>query len=389
MLFLHYLEFISVAEHTHRVEIVPITLEKHPDADSLSIVRVFDGYTVVVRTQDWEGVEKAAYIPPDNVVPQIEEYGFLNSAGDWKQLTPKERRIRVRRFRGILSEGMLVSAPEGASIGDDVADLLGITHYEPPVAGESGPNNTKTRLATNCPNGNLPGKYHIEAYQKFKNSLEAEEYVICTEKIHGANARFTYSKTKYVDGWHRFLGIPIWKKKNPNTMHCGSRNRWVENGDNHWWNALKDNPWIETFCKLYPGAVLYGEIFGSVQNLNYGVEPGKIGFRAFDVYDNGAFLSWPSALDMIATAICDHTGTYQHTVHLGLTNEDDGYTVPNLYEGPYDPEKIQSLSVGASLINGSDNIREGIVIRPFSERRNNRMGRVIMKLISSEYLQMK
>ena len=39
-----------MAESTHRVEIVPVNLEPHPNADTLSIVRVFDGYTCVVRT---------------------------------------------------------------------------------------------------------------------------------------------------------------------------------------------------------------------------------------------------------------------------------------------------------------------------------------------------
>jgi hypothetical protein len=52
-----------MAESTHRVEIVPVNLEPHPNADTLSIVRVFDGYTCVVRTADWEGVPFAAYIP--------------------------------------------------------------------------------------------------------------------------------------------------------------------------------------------------------------------------------------------------------------------------------------------------------------------------------------
>jgi len=38
---------------THRVEVVPVSLEKHPNADALSVVRVF-GYSVCVRTEDWQ-----------------------------------------------------------------------------------------------------------------------------------------------------------------------------------------------------------------------------------------------------------------------------------------------------------------------------------------------
>lgn len=57
-----------MAESTHLVEIVPIILEKHENADTLSIARVYN-YTVVVKTADWVGIDKAAYVCPDSVVP--------------------------------------------------------------------------------------------------------------------------------------------------------------------------------------------------------------------------------------------------------------------------------------------------------------------------------
>ena len=37
---------------THRVEVVPVLLTPHPNADSLSVVQVF-GYSVCVKTADW------------------------------------------------------------------------------------------------------------------------------------------------------------------------------------------------------------------------------------------------------------------------------------------------------------------------------------------------
>src|SRR5271154_917524 len=61
---------------THKAEIVEIVMEKHPDADSLSVVRVYN-FTVVVRTADWQGVDKAVYIQPDSVMPDKPEYRFL------------------------------------------------------------------------------------------------------------------------------------------------------------------------------------------------------------------------------------------------------------------------------------------------------------------------
>lgn len=36
---------------THRVEVVPVALERHPNADQLSIAQIY-GFSCVVRTAD-------------------------------------------------------------------------------------------------------------------------------------------------------------------------------------------------------------------------------------------------------------------------------------------------------------------------------------------------
>jgi len=151
---------------THKVEVVDVEMEKHPDADSLSIVRVYN-FTCVVRTADWEGVTKAAYVQPDSVLPDKPEFRFLKETANLRKerdevremvtsgtLTPdqaavrfaeieakidantKYLRVAVRKLRGVISMGMLLPCPEGAQVGDDVAELLGITHYEPPTMDE-------------------------------------------------------------------------------------------------------------------------------------------------------------------------------------------------------------------------------------------------------------
>ncbi|MBA2655546.1 MAG: hypothetical protein H0U70_01000 [Tatlockia sp.] len=49
-----------------KVEVVPINLEPHPHADTLSILKVY-GYTVCVRTADWKDKKIGAYIPPESI----------------------------------------------------------------------------------------------------------------------------------------------------------------------------------------------------------------------------------------------------------------------------------------------------------------------------------
>src|SRR5437773_1584681 len=68
-----------MADSTHRAEVVPVVLEKHPNADALSIVKIYDGgYQCIVRTEDWVGKDKGVYIQPDSLVPLIQpEFAFL------------------------------------------------------------------------------------------------------------------------------------------------------------------------------------------------------------------------------------------------------------------------------------------------------------------------
>jgi hypothetical protein len=61
--------------------------------------------------------------------------------------------------------------------------------------------------------------------------------------------------------------------------------------------------------------------------------------------------------------------------------------VPVLYRGPFDFEVIKALAEGRSSVPGADNIREGIVINPVTERRVPGLGRVQLKLVSNTFLE--
>src|SRR6185436_3729435 len=111
----------------HAVEVVEPVLEPHGNADQLSVARI-GGYQCVVRTQDWPSGKLGAYVPPDTLVP--------TEATEFKFLADKARidgyyRVRAMKLRGALSFGLLVPAPEGSKLGDDVAQQLGCVHYEP------------------------------------------------------------------------------------------------------------------------------------------------------------------------------------------------------------------------------------------------------------------
>ena len=58
---------------------------------------------------------------------------------------------------------------------------------------------------------------------------------------------------------------------------------------NIWWQALRNYSAIEEFCRANPGSVLYGEIYGDVNCIKYGL--GGNVFSAFDILKDGKFLN--------------------------------------------------------------------------------------------------
>ncbi len=317
---------------THRVEVVPVHLEPHPNADSLSVVRVFDGYTVCVRTADWVGRELGAYIPPDSVVPDTPEFAFLDG----------HRRIKVRRLRGIISMGLLVAAPAGSGVGDDVAGLLGVTHYDPPLPISTGGESIKP------PPGYRPA-FDVESLRRYASVFIPGETVFVSEKVHGANGRFTFLE----DGG----------------FFCGSRTEWKqESDDNLWWRALRETQGLRDFLTAHPGVTVYGEVYGQVQDLRYGTTKGQVRFAAFDILVGS---EWKAPVEARAWS-----------TPFGLP------WVPTIAEAvSFELERILELAEGPSLVPGADHVREGCVVKPIVERTDPTVGRVCLKVIGNGYME--
>jgi RNA ligase (TIGR02306 family) len=377
---------------THKAEVVPIKLEKHPDADSLSIVKVYN-FTVVARTSDWQGVEKAVYVQPDSVLPDKPEYAFLKSTqsivkareiarleleggkitqeqydtnlaeiADREAKNTKYLRITAKKLRGIWSMGMLLPCPDGAQIGDDVAEQLGITHYEPPIIDEAAKGAPGFDVAITPPVLMAP-KYDMESIYKYADCFEPGEMVYVTEKLDGQNARFVACEYRYV--YTSTEGDSVLHSTQLE-MHAGSRTEWrKEEGNSNWWKVQKQVPWIRQWCEQHPGNLLYGETYGWVAPLRYGAQQGKLMFRAFDILDG---MNWLDAKPFMA-----------------MFPEEQ--RVPCLGIMPFDFEKLKALADGTSLIPGANHMREGIVIRPVEERSHYKLGRVLLKLVSNAYLE--
>ena len=316
----------EVSEHT--CDVVMIKLQQHPNADSLSLVLVGD-FQCAVRTADWKDGDLAVYSPPDSVVPETKEFEFLG----------KHRRIKARKLRGEWSVGLLIPAPSNAKVGDDYMEQLGIVHYEPQVCGHfttGGDNITP-------PSGFIP-TYDVLNFRKYSKLFQDGEEVIVTEKIHGANARFVCVN---------------------DVMYCGSRKFWKqEDPNNLWWKALLHNTALEAWLRHHQDLVVYGEVFGQVQNLKYGSTDGNIFFAAFDILKGDKWLDFDEA----------------HEIGAPLP------WVPLVYRGPFDKDKILEFAEGDSSYPGANHYREGVVVKPIHERTDRRIGRVQLKVVGNRYL---
>jgi RNA ligase (TIGR02306 family) len=337
---------------TFAVPVVRIEkLEKHPNADALSITEV-EGCPVVCRTGDYQVGDLAIYVPIEAVVP-LDRPGFDFLRTKENQTTV---RIKAKKLRGIFSMGLLVpidilkdnSKFAELSVGDDVSELLGIKKYVEPIEHIKLGGNRMRRPpdSTICP------VYDIESHRKYKGVFQAGEQVVVTEKIHGCNGRFTFHQ----------------RDEDVEPRLCVSSRQFflVESDDNVWWLAARKYDLTTKLAKI-PNLVLYGEVYGVVQDLKYGAtKDDPIHFRAFDLYDKER------------RRFLDYADFKRITEELGIP------TVPVLYEGPYDPSVIEPLALGNSTI--AHHIKEGVVIKPVVERWDDKLGRVITKLVGEQYL---
>lgn len=347
---------------THKVEVLKIkNIDKHPNADKLEIVRI-DGFNCCVGLGQFKKGDLAIYIEPDYILPDKPEYAFLKGS----------LKIKSRKFRGEWSQGLLLPAKDGMKEGDNVMDLLGIIRYNPPDL-ESKDSTALKDLAVKVPNILKTLKtYDLENWRKYKHLLVEGESVVITEKIHGASAKFTFQEGKFWIGsrnqWKQNPELS-WLEKLQNIISKKTYNFVPEVAarKQHAWSTASNNcPWIKEWCRQNRDYVLFGEIFGNVQNLKYGAQPGQIFFRAFDAW-NLKTQKFMDATDFIKEFSADQR-------------------VPLLYTGAYSSEKAQKLAL-MEKSTLADHIGEGVVIKPAKERSDPILGRVALKLVSDIYLE--
>jgi len=317
---------------------------KHPNADTLSITTVY-GHPVIFRTGEILQGDMCLYVPTDALVD--------TNRPDFRWLKDKANdagiyRVKLSKIRGVPSYGFLLPLSNTAlgdvAEGTDLRNVFGITKYEPEPAFDLN-GEVNGDYYSNSLNEMIPF-YDIENVRRHPDLFGPDEEVIVTEKIHGTNARFVYSNGE---------------------LHCGSRTKFRKNSV---WNKIAEKYKLDQILGENHGICLYGEIFGpGIQDLTYGVSEPDI--RFFDAYDT-------------------NTGSWKNTDWLmDFCYDYKLPRVPILYRGRYGLIDIFQAAEGDSTLarwNGTNQVMEGIVVKPEVERWDQEVGRVFLKLPGEGYL---
>lgn len=380
-------------------QVVNIAIESHPNADAIEIARVGDYLSIVKKGQFKDG-DLAVYIPEQAILPQwlLEEMGFWDSLNSKGKLSGSAgNRVRAMKLRGVLSQGLLYpvkrysetevlvdSAPVDGNygsgivrIGEDASECMGIVKYEPEV-----PSHMVGRLIRGV-HTHVTHNYDIENLKKMPDLFDAGELVVITEKIHGTNIQIgvvpsDMKNSAYYEG-RVFVTSKGQGAKGFILDHNDASNLYIQ--------AAKQIGLLDSALSVFgtitdetdEPVLIFGEVFGktagggAVQDLTYTGE--TLGIRIFDiatnVRNNARFANWP-ILKLLAQK-------------LGVE------IVPTLYEGPYSKEKVLELTDGLTTLVAPrgqlTHIREGVVVKPFYEKKSERYGqRKIAKSISEKYL---
>jgi RNA ligase (TIGR02306 family) len=354
---------------TLKVTAEQLTIHPHPNADALELAQV-GLYRAVVPLGVYHTGDYALYIPEQSVLP----YELIAELGLTGRLGGKQHdRVTPVRLRGELSQGIVCRpaaigdwfGPGGVYDGDtleahhrrgtDFAELLGITKWEPPIPA--------TLAGQVEPAPDMLAWSEIENIARYPDLFTPGELVEVTEKIHGSACCFTYiaeTGQLYVSS----------------KGFAGKRMAIVETPANLYWRAIHHHNVAQTAAQIadWCNATrvgIFGEVYGpGVQDLHYGRMPGDPpGYAAFDI-----------ALDRPGFGITWHAPSGRNlTANLSV--------VPTLFRGPYNQTHMIALATGDTVLGGRAHLREGIVIRPQTERYSPIVGgRAIGKLVSPNYL---
>lgn len=331
-----------------------LKIEPIENADAIEKATVL-GWSLVVKKGEFKVNDLCCYIEIDSMLPVADWNEFLHSKA-------KEDKIRIKtiRLRGQISQGLALpinilpdflsteaQKNEGSwriTEGLDVTELLEIEKYEPTIPAEL--------------QGEIKGLFPSFLVKTDETRIQAEPQVLerckgkefyITEKIDGS------SMTVYLNNGE--FGV------------CSRNIDLKESDSNAFWRVATGFKLKTTLEQLDYNVAIQGELYGKgVQGNKYKLE--DLQFRVFSIFDIDKYRFLDLAEFIHTSAILN-----LDTVPILKTKYILDDTVDSLVE----------LATDTSQLNTKAQ-REGIVLRPVVEERDEDLGRLSFKVINPEFL---
>ena len=326
----------------------------HPQDETLTSLELVTfesiGWQCVTKRGEFQVGDKAIYIEISSIVPEHPVFEFLRS---------KKFKVKTIRLLGVLSQGLALplSILETLGVGfgeyndgDDVTELIGVRRRE---------DEEVFKIANGGPVRTFPvdiapktDEIRVQSMPHVLAELRAAGDVVATLKIDGTSATYLWDEVK-------------------ETVRVCSRNmeKLADDGSVYFL-ILAAYPQIEDFLRENPEMVLQGEIAApGIQKNRLGVK--KPTFFAFNVYNR-----W--------------SGQYEPQYNFEYAMSSYNIPIAPVVKRwiNFDETQESLLELAKGFYEGTQNHREGIVLRPYYEERFSYLlgGRVSCKVINNEYL---
>ena len=334
------------------VKCVPIkNVREHPNADHLLIIDIMGWQVCTHKDTKPEVGELRVFIPPDAVLP----LELAEQLGVTKYLR-KGNRVGQKKFRGEMSFGIAAPNIWGFAIGEEVSEKLGITKYIPPITPHSGDQERDHPLFLNY--------QRVENWRNYPDIFTVDDMVYLTEKVHGTNSKIGLSRED--DGsLLALIGSHNTRKK---IIPADATAEEQKKLSLYQYPLSQVEPMLYGLLEKHTAriVIVYGEIFGRVQDLRYGRD-NELAYCVFDIYVDGKFMDWEDVENWC--------------------REYKVATVPVIYAGPFSEAVMKSAANQNTLLMppAKAHMSEGVVIRPQKEARHPEIGRKILKFKSDAY----
>jgi RNA ligase (TIGR02306 family) len=318
-----------------------IEMFPHYNADLLQVGKVGQ-YQVVVQKGLYETGDVVVFAPEKSVLTGRIKEEFEKYLGG-----PNKDKVHPVTLRGEYSCGIIIPPEllpnvDEFEIGEDISAHLGISKYIPTIPDE-------LKGAVEVIEGTeMTHKHDCVHYAAYANDFVEGERVIGTEKIHGTQVVIYSSPTvKFVSSKGLFdEGL-----------------KFKDDTSNVYTRAVANTNLFEKIAQCYNGEIVQitGEAFPANKGFGYGqTEPT---LRVFDVKVDGVSVPY----NQVA----------------GVLKE---LWVPVLFDGELDAGNLREFANGKEQVSGKElHIREGIVVRPYIDRKGKDGTWLKCKILNKKY----